>query len=1842
MAIITANNINLVQLEEALELDSENLEQLQYWYEQLSELELDGTETSETVELLFRALKWLMQYEHTNAEELKEIAEKEAVEMAEKEENWEQEKEILKEELSLLRERITSKAGTNDMNEAFRAEIDSLKAEINHLKQTGRDRDRELADQQDKNEELTARIEASEKERTLLLQNQSQLEDTIRELNRRITSKSDSSDKDWEARKLKQRSEQAFILSNQLQNAVSQNDHLQTEVERLSSALESATTLIKDTTEKYGTLKEQLSNSEKTIEKLLDENQNLKKQLSLRQSDLVEKIETFEVSAKEVEDLIKQKDNQIEKYKRQLNDQLMEIDEQRARLALVNNDEREAELERLRQELVEATKLARQLFGSMSGDVEIGQSLDPTAELRVRIVQLDKQLEITQQKINELREENKKLEKIAEEKDVINAKINGELERIRKISFGDADDEIKNLERQMRYREEQIEELTTKCSLLQIELQKYEDSPPRFSSSQEQQSSKPKSTTIPKAPPRKGPTIKKPVQRPTITPKPKVEVEQEEETEKKESKKSPPRREITESYLNDVEASAMIISSLNYELMRVLQENEDKERQLKEFEKLTKDHSKDLQLARAKINQLISKYADLKAQSMISLDIGGSNNDEQAAAKDARLQELEIKVIELERLADSIKQDGSEFDRRMEEAARKLIYVQIKNAEYERKIENSERIQKSAVEMTERLRTKLRTLLTGENRKLKSLSRDYELSMIEIARLQNVIIHSAPLTQFEKVLKAYKSLVHKSAVNDEYNIENDPAFEISDQIPNISANFAISNNQSSTIIENLSLKNLEIQEINEILESQNEFFRRENERQQLEINELKAFLTDIENQTELKSLIVNIERRFLQGIQEQADSSDEQYFSEKELRTITKKLTLRKKAWKQERQNLVGIIVGLQNTVNRLKQHTTSVIQMDHLIQIKESAEKLKDKEKNLNEKEETIDKKLSDLSIRESFVESQAGAIKTVMDADFNLQRIQKSIQGYEFNVLALSNELKGAKNEIENLKKQIENNENDLQELKRENNDLLSMKMDFSQFEHAEDESKSEDEGDEKEKREKPQRKKPKRQNSLINQLPRQLSNAYQTTISESEDESTLSTEEPSSASERIERKEKTRTIIYDNSIEYQKQMEQVKERARLCIQSYKDQLEQKDSAIDEYKQLLESLRRQLLEKSIKEIEDEPVTSAEEKPKTSAELLNNVILEEKEREIFALEKEIRKLEDINGELSERLSATTTTTSISQNLEKKNIGCQTERSNESDRVVGNNNNNNSTKYPVVATREQSFDNDFESDSDDTGSDREDSRTPVPPPPPQTNNPSGNPPKQQNEESESESSESESEGGGTTDSGTVEDIEVRPRRPSRSSSRSSSADNNNRRRSSDTITIVKPSPSTTIKPPPPGKRPASTSTITIKPPPLVVAGDDREQVIYGQRNEIRKLRERIVSLEKRARQLETERDSWKERNRFGGKRETDPDAEVTTLRKENERLRRESKNLSRTLENQKHRIDDLEKALTKRNSTLQNKESVENWEEKKKIERTLANLKKRLEEAGIREAELVERLERREKHIEQISREQGGRNYDSDRLQQIVRVLKTEKEGFDQREINMKHEIELWKERGKETMGRLDQSLKENRLLKARLERLSQKVEELEAAHQIAQHPHVPFPSPPKQQQQQHYSPPKPPITIPKHSIHTQTTPIPSTHPSPRETIRYITVPPQPTPLSLPPVSPSTTSRGDLLETIRESPTSSTLEDKAEILKLRKQTRLFELRITELQEEIEETQKRYDNLRESYTKVVRVDRERLKDTEKIAAISVLRDKLVAKDKEIDFQRRRINDLERKIFHFENR
>ncbi|VDO71742.1 unnamed protein product [Onchocerca flexuosa] len=87
-----------------------------------------------------KAMKWIMQYEHAHAEEFRELAEKEAAEMVEKQENWEEEREHLNFKLNSLQERISAAADATDLNETFRARIHSLKEENVFLKEQNRER----------------------------------------------------------------------------------------------------------------------------------------------------------------------------------------------------------------------------------------------------------------------------------------------------------------------------------------------------------------------------------------------------------------------------------------------------------------------------------------------------------------------------------------------------------------------------------------------------------------------------------------------------------------------------------------------------------------------------------------------------------------------------------------------------------------------------------------------------------------------------------------------------------------------------------------------------------------------------------------------------------------------------------------------------------------------------------------------------------------------------------------------------------------------------------------------------------------------------------------------------------------------------------------------------------------------------------------------------------------------------------------------------------------------------------------------------------------------------------------------------------------------------------------------------------------------------------------------------------------------------------------------------------------------------------------------------------------------------------------------------------------------
>ncbi|PIO62626.1 hypothetical protein TELCIR_15803 [Teladorsagia circumcincta] len=283
-----------------------------------------------------------MSFSFTSAEELREVAEREAAQMAEKEEAWEEQKIALKEELDTLRERITVTADAGDSSEAFRAQIDSLREENRELEKANRDRDREMADLRDRFESLVSRADVLARERDALEQHRNQMEDTIRELQRRISAKSEEKTNEWESRKLRQRNEQAITLTRQMQVGYAE----------LTALHEATQRDLRNVTEENEIMRQKAK-----MRELMEDNRDLRDELYATRREL---------------------------------DKLREIAES------MNYDEKEAELEKLRTELIEATKTARSLFGEMTSKTT---SADPTVTFQLRIMQLETHLEQANEKV---------------------------------------------------------------------------------------------------------------------------------------------------------------------------------------------------------------------------------------------------------------------------------------------------------------------------------------------------------------------------------------------------------------------------------------------------------------------------------------------------------------------------------------------------------------------------------------------------------------------------------------------------------------------------------------------------------------------------------------------------------------------------------------------------------------------------------------------------------------------------------------------------------------------------------------------------------------------------------------------------------------------------------------------------------------------------------------------------------------------------------------------------------------------------------------------------------------------------------------------------------------------------------------------------------------------------------------------------------------------------------------------------------------------------------------------------------------------------------------------------
>ncbi|TKR95339.1 hypothetical protein L596_009520 [Steinernema carpocapsae] len=465
-----------------------------------------------------------------------------------------------------------------------------------------------------------------------------------------------------------------------------------------------------------------------------------------------------ELTSKEYETVLHKKDSQLERFQESVHSLQAELEELKALKALDRTEEKEAELEKLRIELVEATNMARMLFGKSS---EAG-TVDPAAEIRLRVLQLEKLLEDAQHDLKLKTEENEKLLENLEEKDSENIKIHGKLIQYRQTLFGPADTEIKRLEKQLEFRDTQIEKLTNKCSLLHVELAELHEfgRRPSLPEAEEEEDVREEDNSSSGVDSRSTENSLATILEPEL---PGVVV-----TEKISRIKKP--RKIRREELDTFEASAMLISALNYEVMKLIQELEDKEKQMKELEHVCQEYDSSIGQIRTQMECVYKEYG-VKSQGeflyplLSSFDLLESTLTEGIpSAEDEKFQKLEIEVIELRRLSESVRLGGGDLERRMAEATRRLIYLQIQNAQFSRRCQILDRLKVNSEDEKERMRSKLRTLMTVQSRQLNQINYENELNSIEIARLQNTVIHSVPQNVHDKVVADYKRLLSQTVI----------------------------------------------------------------------------------------------------------------------------------------------------------------------------------------------------------------------------------------------------------------------------------------------------------------------------------------------------------------------------------------------------------------------------------------------------------------------------------------------------------------------------------------------------------------------------------------------------------------------------------------------------------------------------------------------------------------------------------------------------------------------------------------------------------------------------------------------------------------------------------------------------------------------------------------------------------------------------------------------------------------------------------------------------------------------------------------------------------------------
>ncbi|MCP9260394.1 hypothetical protein DINM_003748 [Dirofilaria immitis] len=832
----------------------------------------------------------------------------------------------------------------------------------------------------------------------------------------------------------------------------------------------------------------------------------------------------------EFQELLQNKDEQIEALQMKFETLQIELQELQAQSMLESNVEREEEMERLRIELLEATKMARQLFSVTTNSHQID---DTVTQMQSKITSLNKTINTLHYEIKQYEMENNELMRNLEIKDVENQKVNAELRRLREETFGSAEVEINRLEKQLNFRERQIEKLTAKCSLLQAELSSaFDVSNQKLANDISATNSVQKSSLPEKdeAFNEDGVDSLQEVKEDIVESKKKIMKIQ------KRPIQSGKRKVKHEIGLESLEASAMIISSLNHELMRLMQELDEKDCQLERMEK-------SVQQAASSIDELKVNYFNLQKE-VSENDMTQHNKD----IIDKLRQQTENYEIEIE-----------EYQQKLEEMNRQIIAERLRNLQLVRKIE--------IVESN-------RNNQNIEYRKLEKAIKNNDLASIEIARLQTLLLHSVPKRDYDKLLAQHKQIL---ASDNNYKLTN---YLKNNEKDNEYIGINLLEMTDEIKSAEITAENAHLKEMINVLRSQNEYWQLEVEKIREQNTEMVHFLEDVESESQMKSLLVALERRFLKALSDRAQFSQNQKLTNYQFIDQQNEIARKNEIGLQPSQKIT-FLSALRLLTKRMRSNSMELLTVQDMLEYKEKMIEIDD---NYAKSQKYKDERKEELDLQLRHAEALRKSYELLQENDYSMIKLQKSLQASHFNMLNGKKQLENAEIQIQRKDEQIQKLEETVKSLQREIEDLFAATFKISDF--IEENEKIDE--------------------SIYPITAELLSNVEKETllqsvenddlkpnvqnvsdekanleIEESEiiDKGETPTETIDSESDvkyhtttsELHTTDGTHKITNMHSEEYMKKLNYICETAKLCIANYKEQLKYKDEVIEKYKSFL-----------------------------------------------------------------------------------------------------------------------------------------------------------------------------------------------------------------------------------------------------------------------------------------------------------------------------------------------------------------------------------------------------------------------------------------------------------------------------------------------------------------------------------------------------------------------------------------------------------------------------------------------------------------------------------------------